>query len=385
MVAEAARRTAERCAGRRVLVIQDTTVAKAATRRGQGLFLHAAVAVDEDEGAILGLADASFLLRDGSETKASTRRAAFEDKERVRWLHGVQAADRVGAAAQRVTVIADRESDIFEVFARRPQGVDLLIRASYDRAMGDGGARLWARADAAPEAGRAQVDLPPGPGRRARTATVAVRTLVVEPARPGRGGQGKHVPGGVHLTFVDVREVDAPAGLEPLHWRLLTTLPAGDAAEAFAIVGLYRRRWAIEQLFRTLKTAGFDISAVEIEDDAARRRLVMAALVAAVSVQQLVHARDGTQGPAPLRPMTDAFEAADLPLIKAFTAKLEGKTQRQKNPHPEGSLAYASWVCARLGGWTGYYGKPGPAVMLIGWLHFQAAKDGVSTLTGYDV
>ncbi len=28
-----------------------------------------------------------------------------------------------------------------------------------------------------------------------------------------------------------------------------------------------------------------------------------------------------------------------------------------------GSLAHAAWVCARLGGWTGYYGKPGPVVM----------------------
>ena len=385
MVAEASRRTAERCAGRRVLVIQDTTVVRAAARRGQGLFLHAALVVDADEGAVLGLADARFLLRDGSESKSSTRHAAFEDKESVRWLRGVQAADRVGAAAERVTVIADRESDVFEVFAQRPQGVDLLIRAKHDRAMGDGGERLWVRADAAPEAGRAQVDLPPRPGRRARTATVAVRKLAIEPARPGRGGQGKHAPGGVRLTLVDVREVDPPAGVEPLHWRLLTTLPTGDAAEAFAIVDLYRRRWAIEQLFRTLKTAGFDIAAVEIADDAARRRLVMAALVAAVTVQQLVHARDGTQGPSPLRPLTDAFEASDLPLLKAFTAKLEGKTQRQKNPHPEGSLAHASWVCARLGGWTGYYGKPGPAVMLSGWLHFQAAKDGVSTLANNNV
>ena len=49
-------------------------------------------------------------------------------------------------------------------------------------------------------------------------------------------------------------------------------------------------------------------------------------------------------------------------------AQLEGRTQRQKNPHPRGSLAYAAWVCARLGGWTGYYGKPGPLVTLEGWL-----------------
>ena len=67
-------------------------------------------------------------------------------------------------------------------------------------------------------------------------------------------------------------------------------------------------------------------------------------------------------------------------LLEACCAQLEGKTQRQKNPHPTGSLAYAAWVCARLGGWTGYYGKPGPIVMRHGWLEFQARKRGANLL-----
>ena len=39
----------------------------------------------------------------------------------------------------------------------------------------------------------------------------------------------------------------------------------------------------------------------------------MAALIAAITIQQLVHARDGVQGPAPLRPMLDAFDPEMLP------------------------------------------------------------------------
>ena len=108
----------------------------------------------------------------------------------------------------------------------------------------------------------------------------------------------------------------------------------------------------------------------------------MAALIAAVTVQQLVHARDGDAKKGPLRPVIDVFDEADIPLLEALCAKLEGKTDRQKNHHPKGSLAYASWVCARLGGWTGYYGKPGPIVMLHGWFQFQAAKRGVAAMMG---
>ncbi|MBB2802176.1 UNVERIFIED_ORG: hypothetical protein GGE36_005241, partial [Rhizobium etli] len=153
-----------------------------------------------------------------------------------------------------------------------------------------------------------------------------------------------------------------------------------DADQAVAVIALYRRRWTIEQLFRTLKTQGFDIEGLRIEDAGALSNLVTAAFVAAVIVQQLVHARDGAPPGSTLRPIEDAFEPSDRPLLEAFCAKLQGNTAKQKNPHPKGSLAYAAWVCARLGGWTGYYGKPGPIVMLDGWQQFQAAKRGVDLL-----
>lgn len=375
MAAEAGRRTADRCRGRHVLAIQDTTVVRSPTGGG-GLYLHPVIVVDAAEGALLGLAHATFLSRDQG-AKAERRAKPVKDKESQRWLDGASKASEVCAEAARVTVIADRESDIYAAFAGCPAGTDLLIRAAQDRSLGDQG-RLFARLDALPEAGRAGLDLPAKPGRGARAAQIAVRFMTVDLARP-RNGIVAGLPESVRMTALDVREVDPPPG-ESVHWRLLTTHTVQNAADAFAIVDLYRRRWAIEQVFRTLKTQGFDIEGLLIQEEAPLRRLVMATLVAAVTIQQLVHARDGIQGPQPLRPISDAFDPEDAHLLQAFCAKLEGKTERQKNPHPKGSLAYAAWVCARLGGWTGYYGKPGPLVMLNGWLDFQAAKRGLSAL-----
>jgi len=376
MSAEAGRRTAERCAGRHVLAIQDTTVVR--SHGGGGLYLHPVIVVDADEGALLGLAHAEFLSRDKG-LKGSRQARPVKDKQSRRWLDGADQAAKVCASAARVTVIADRESDIFAAFAGCPAGTDLLVRAAQDRCLEDGG-RLFATADALPEAARAKLELAAKPGRKARQTQVAIRFMTVALARPGNGPVAS-LPKSVSLTLVDVREIDPVPG-EAVHWRLLTTHTVQDAAQAFAVVDLYRRRWVIEQLFRTLKTQGFDIEGLLIGEEAPLRRLVMAALVAAITVQQLVHARDGVQGPAPLRPITDAFDPQDAPLLEAFCKKLEGKTERQKNPHPKGSLAYAAWVCARLGGWTGYYGKPGPLVMLNGWTDFQAAKRGVCLLNG---
>jgi hypothetical protein len=278
-----------------------------------------------------------------------------------------------------LTVIGDRENDIFHAFAACPTGTDLLVRAAHDRALEDGG-KLFSHIDALRVAGRADLDLPAKPGRKARQAQVAVRFATAAIARP-RNGLREALPESLAVTVVDVCEENPPPGEAAVHWRLLTTHAVADPTEAFAVADLYRRRWAIEQLFRTLKTKGFDIEGLLVEDQTPLRNLVMAALIAAVTIQQLVHARDGAVAPGPLRPITDAFEPQDQPLLEAFCAKLEGKTQRQKNPHPKGSLAYGAWVCARLGGWTGYYGKPGPIVMLEGWLYFNAAKQGAALTT----
>jgi hypothetical protein len=376
MVAEAALRTAARCAGLHVLVLQDTTVVR--SEGGGGLYLHPALAVDAAGGAILGLTHAVFLSRTQGK-KADRRSRPIEEKESWRWLEAAEHSAEVCATAARLTVIGDRENDIFQAFARRPEGTDLLVRAAHDRALEDGG-RLFAEIDALPVAGRAELDLPAGPGRKARQAKLAVRFTTAQIARP-HNGLREGLAASLAVTVVDVREESPPAGQTAVHWRLLTTHAVTDAAEAFTVADLYRRRWAIEQLFRTLKTQGFDIEGLLIEDEPPLKNLVMAALLAAVTIQQLVHARDGQAAPGPLRPITDAFEPQDQPLLEAFCAKLEGKTERQKNPHPKGSLAYGAWVCARLGGWTGYYGKPGPIVMLEGWLYFQAAKHGAALTT----
>ncbi len=185
-------------------------------------------------------------------------------------------------------------------------------------------------------------------------------------------GADPALPATLDLTLVDVRETTPPADGKPVHWRLLTTHAVGEVGEARRIIALYRQRWTIEEFFRTLKTAGFDIEAADIAEPQAMINLVAAAAIAAVTVKQLVQARDGDTR----QRLADAFEPDDAPVLEAVSAKLEGKTQRQRNPHPKGSLAFAAWVIARLGGWTGYYGKPGPKVMRIGLTEFNAIKYG---------
>jgi hypothetical protein len=279
----------------------------------------------------------------------------------------------VAHGAARVTVITDREGDIYEEFACRPAEVELLIRANHDRALKDGGT-LYDCMEGVPELGRETVDLPAKPGQPARQAVVALRVREVSLKRPRRKcpGEEAKLPKEVILHLVEAREIDPPASVAPIHWRLFTTHRAETLEEARQITRLYRQRWTIEQLFRVMKTKGFNIEAVRVAEEGPFENLTTATLIAAVQVLQMVRERDGAAG----RPLDDAIDPEDRPAVEAICQTLEGKTERQKNPHPKGSLAYATWVCARLGGWTGYYGKPGPIVILQGLLALKAMIGG---------
>lgn len=371
IVAQACARTAGRVRGLHVVAIQDTTVVRE-RGRSRSLQAHPTIAADAETGAILGLAGLDFFARQGG-VRARRKQRGFEEKASCRWLDGARAAAQLRAAgALKVTVIADREGDVYDLFALKPAETELLIRAAQERALVDGGLSLARLADA-PEAGRMPVDVPAAPGRKARTALIALRCCAAEIKRPHGRGRRSGLPESVGVHLVEAREIDPPPGEDGLLWRLITTHEAHSFEDARFLTGLYRRRWAIEELFRVLKTRGFDIERVTIAE-APFEKLCAAALVAAVSVLQLVAERDGQLK----RPLDDLFEPHERGGLEAVCKTLEGNTARQKNPHPEATLAYAAWVCARLGGWTGYYGKPGPVVMLRGLHQFRAIQHGWS-------
>jgi len=375
-------RTATACVGRRVLVVQDTTeinfAGRAQKRRGfgptgdgetPGFFIHPVIAVDVATEAVVGLVDTAIWTR--SSTRVAARRSRLlEEKESARWLSGCEAAAKVLNGAGSVTMVADRESDIYELFARKPEELDLIVRAGQDRRLADGGRLFEALGEAVPlSTGHVRV-APRGPGDKGRIAKVELRAGRVCIARPANGHHGD-IPKAIELTLVEAREVEAPAGKTALLWRLLTTQVVTDAAQANQIVQLYRLRWRIEQTFRALKSDGLALDDSQVIDAERMFNLAAVGLAAAIRTIQLVDARDGS-----LRPASDVIdEAFAVPLV-LLSKKLEGKTQRQKNPHAAGSLAFLAWIVARLGGWNCYYKPPGPKTMREGWNQLAARLEG---------
>ena len=391
MASHAASRTAERVAGREIIVVQDTSELILGGRRAKangygpvgkgggtrGLLLHAALALDADNDALLGLVDAQVWNRDKG--KVTPRRSrATADKESQRWLSVAAQANAALSAARSITVISDRESDIYEHFAQRPGNVELLVRSNWNRKIdlpSGASTQLFTFVDGLPEAARFSVTIPAAPGRKERTAELVLRFSPVTLCRP-HPSPAPDLPETICLTMVDVREVSSGHDGKPIHWRLLTTHVVTSSKKARRIVDLYRKRWIIEEFFRTLKTAGFDVEEADIGEPEVMMKFVAAVAVATVTIMQLVRARDGTTN----EQLADAFDPDDKPVLEALSTQLEGATEKQKNPYPKGTLAFAAWVIARLGGWTAYYGKPGPKVMRIGLEDFRRIKYG-TTLT----
>jgi hypothetical protein len=370
------------CAGRHVLAIQDLSEINFRTRPedrrglgkigkggGHGLLLHAMLAVDAEDGGLLGLVAGRIWTRQGLVATPHAKRLLSE-KESERWLATAEAAKDVLAGADCVTVVADRESDIYAEWARLPEpGFHLLTRAIRDRLIVGG--RLSTAALAS--GGETQLDLRAQPGRPARKARLELRFGRVEVKRP-HNCREPDMPKTLALTLVEVAERDPPVGIEPILWRLLTTHTVETAEQARRIVAWYQARWTIEQLFRTLKQQGLQLEDSQLADADKLIKLTAIAAQAACVTMQLIHARDGksAQG-AEL-----VFSPAEIDTLGALVPKLEGKTQAQKNPHPPRSLAWAAWAIGKLGGWDGYAKSkpPGPITFQHGLRRFNAIAEG---------
>ena len=376
-----AERTRQAAQGLDIVCAQDTTdlnfggahgtrggLGIAGNGRMSGFFAHALVSIDAASESVLGLSDAQIWTRPQEPIEPRWTRHP-DDKESARWLKGLLNARDALIGAARITVVGDRESDIYHMFANRPAGVEVIVRARHDRKLmkapkgdqdSDNTAMLFETLASAPVQAITTVNVAPkGPGDKGRIATVELRHLkaTIAPARDAVAGSQP-----VSIFAIEAREINPPApqsnARPALHWTLIAT----QERPAEEIVQLYRLRWRIEEVFRVLKRDGLAFGETQIRSPQRLFKLAALALGAAARTIQLVDARDGSD-----RPDSDVIDPVFRPALVAISQKLEGKTEKQKNPHPLRSLAYVAWICARLGGWNCYYKPPGPKTMRDGW------------------
>ena len=171
-----------------------------------------------------------------------------------------------------------------------------VVRSAHDRALAKMDQQyLHDALAAAVPLGRRSIDLPAGKGRAARCATLEIRAMRVQlraPRRPGTPLVDQEI------NVVEVREIEAPADADPVHWILLTDLPTDTLPELWKVVAIYRRRWLIEEFHKALKS-GVGLEKSQLAE--ARKLMALAGILSIVAcflVGLKLHAR--SDGALPL-------------------------------------------------------------------------------------
>ena len=329
-----------------------------------GFHLHPALVLNAESFQVLGLSSVQVWVREEvtKERKKKYKQLPIEEKESNKWLQAAAESKRNLAQAQMITMIGDRESDVYEEFARVPdERTHLLIRSCQNRRLKDGGS-LYERLAQQKRASVYEIEIEADGrvGRESRVAQIEVRYVKIEIAAPA--GSEKSEKPSVGMWAIEARERNAPPGVEPILWRLLTTHQIQTSGDAGRIIEYYRYRWWIEQLFRVLKKQGLDIESSELEQIESIKKLSVLGLAVAVKTLQLKRSLEKT---GVEQKMEIVFNQEEMRCLEQLNKKLEGRTKRQQNPYQIHELGYGAWIIARLGGWKAYESQRPPGVITI--------------------
>jgi hypothetical protein len=321
-----------------VLMIQDTTqldyTSHPGTRglgrfsngpiweSGRGMLLHSVLAVRPPAGSgdapqVLGLGWSKVWCRGKQLTaeQRKKRRNKFKKqgpRESQRWMQAVKA---IGAGPEESlwVHVGDREADIFDLYeaCTRLSTLGFAIRIT-----------LYS------------------PWHRSRTATP------------------------LKLWAVRVWEVDAPRGVEPIEWIILTSIAIKDLADAQRVASWYTLRWMVEEYHKCLKT-GCRVEQRQLESADRLKPLVAMLSVVAVRLLQLKQ-QSRTLPDAP------ALEHVPRPQVQTLVAYL----RKQVDPKiTAASLTVRRFTheVAKLGGFIGRNsdGEPGWQTLWQGWRQLE--------------
>jgi hypothetical protein len=230
----------------------------------RGLKLHTVLAFS-DTGVPLGILHQQMWSRAGKVSKGHRQRQ-IEEKESRRWLESLEVTQRAIPETVQVITIADREADIYELFAHpRPGNSELLIRAAQNRntkreAYSEEVEPLFDLIASCEIAGQKEIELQRTPRRRPRKARLTVRYGHVWLQPPAHL---KHLEA-IEMWAVLAEEEEAPAGESAVRWLLLSTTEIRDYEEACESLRRYGQRWTIDRYFYALQT-GCRVEQLQLE------------------------------------------------------------------------------------------------------------------------
>lgn len=387
-------RCGQLCKDRHLLCIQDTTEFNLSGQSGRikpksglgktskegilGFMLHSSVVIDANIGSALGYSYIKVWERKEDTPDRHERKywqLPIEEKESYKWIAAVNQSKTLLQQARAITVIADRESDIYDLLvAASEQGVNLVIGSNANRQIKQGG-KLIDYLNNLPVMHQYNL-LVRGDVRKnieKRTAVMELKWGKAAVVHSVKTKRRYGLPADHELYVVEAKEQDKGNGI---YWRLLTSHCVSNAEEAMQIIEWYKHRWYIEQIHRLLKTEGLRLESSQLEQGRVIRKLTLLSMMAVLRILQMMLAYEDDHE----QPIDEVFDKEEQQCLRMINKKVEGETEKLKNTYSPNTLKWATWIIARLGGWKGYTSasqrKPGPIVLQKGLAKFYHMHEG---------
>ena len=331
-----------------------------------GYLCHPMLVIDADKNMPIGFCSVKLWNREWEKPEKAYKaykKLPIEEKESFRWISSVTESRKNLPNQAKITVIADRESDIYEALCSIPRdNTHLLIRSSSNRLTCHDDMFLSDKMRSCDIKHTYDIKIKANKSRKSRTAKIDLRFTSVEIKRSMHliGDYPSHVK--MNCIYVVERPETVPKGEEPIEWRLFTTHQIETIEQAMQCVQWYRARWYIEELFRILKSDGLDIESSQLETGQALKKLMLFCLQAALHIMIIKIAYDQKREDCSAQIV---FTDKQILFLKILQPTLEGKTEKQKNPFIANTLAWSAWIIARLGKWGGYNSQSPPGYITI--------------------
>lgn len=341
---------------------EDKDVGPVGNNVDTGFFVHPTLVVSCASDLPIGFADIYVYNRSWDKRNKFERgykRLPMERKESYRWTESALKSARSLPKEVAKVMIGDRESDIYESMWRTLEvGCDFVYRVRVNRYC-EGEGMLYERMKSRKVLHVYDLQVPGGRNRKARTAKIELRYCEARILRP-KTCLNDGAPSSMAFNYLYVKEKgeSVPKGEKPIVWRLQTNMPVNSVEDAKRYIEWYKKRWLIEELFRIVKSEGFRIEDASLGSGMALKKLAAVSLFAALSALTMKRALTERIG------QTDCetyFDKDMIDVLKICQAKYDMKekiTKARGNRFREFSLAWAAWIIARLGGWTGYDSTP---------------------------
>lgn len=331
-----------------------------------GFFCHPVLVIDEQFQLPIGISSIEIWNRkwDGlNRHERDYHHQNIKDKESYRWILGAQNTKALLSRATYLTIIGDRESDIYDEFVLIPDNrTHILIRSGINRRLHGEDVNLFEKLDSSEQKATYELEVRQSRSRSKRKAKMSLKYEKVKILHP-KNRPLENKPPYIELWAIEVKELQGsvPKNEAPILWRLLTTHEITSAKDALRCVEWYSQRWFIEELNRVLKTKGLLIESAQLETGAALKKLAVIALQVALTTMTLKLSLSSDQKVS----ANLIFTKEHLHFLSLYMQQLEGKTKKLSNPYEVYTLQWAAWAIARIGGWSGYISQGPPGYITI--------------------